>query len=146
MAPLEPRRRNWIVGNASLDIEIREGMRVLALGQRVTTEEACELVAGVLPVRDPFEPPRDMLAAHRDADGARMSSAKSDRDDFLACRRGEISSEEYVRRLEERVRQMNENAPMGGRYYPLYPREDPKRAARRGFWDGVASVFRLGRR
>lgn len=60
-------------------------------------------------------------------------------DDFRLLIEGEISSEEYVRRLQARVRADH------ARYYPRHTLPGPEEAARRGFWDGVRSVFRFGR-
>lgn len=58
-----PSRRRSIRGNASLTVLILNGLRVEAHGERVTTEEACEVVASFLPVRVQGEPPPDALSA-----------------------------------------------------------------------------------
>lgn len=64
----------------------------------------------------------------------------SDRDDYLALLRGEITSEEYVERLRGGLRPTR--GPVGGRFYLRQRLRHPQDAYRAGFWDGVRSIFR----
>lgn len=67
------------------------------------------------------------------------SRSERESEDYRALLHGEITSEEYVRRLREHVRA---RPPIGGRYYPRHALRHPEQAARLGFWDGVRSIFR----
>jgi hypothetical protein len=63
---------------------------------------------------------------------------QDDSDDFRDLTEGRIESDEYVRRLNERVKRNREqygyHTPTGAKFLPRPVLSEPHERARRGFW------------